>query len=170
MFQTPDNNFIIPETIPPLNPDTPVTRYKSKPLPSVYAEPGGTSLLKRRPRFFWATASLEDRYLSAAICSVRLCCSTLPASPDALAGAFALSRIVSCKLSDIPVAILRLKMWSSICRNTRYPCRLTEKREDFFDSDFFGYLLRRRFCISVKLICDVLRVLSHSSESSLAVV
>lgn len=75
---------------------------------------------------------MDARYLSAAICSVSLCCSTLPASPDALAGAFALSRIVSCKLSDIHAAYLRMKKWSSICRNTRYPCRLTEGRGDFF--------------------------------------
>ena len=88
-------------------------------------------MLNRRPRFFWEAAALDARYLSAAICSVSLCCSTLPASPDALAGAFALSRIVSCKLSDIHAAYLRMKKWSSICRNTRYACRLTEKREFF---------------------------------------
>ena len=33
----------------------------------------------------------------------RICCSTLPASPDALAGALALSRIVSLRSSDMLV-------------------------------------------------------------------
>ena len=62
---------------------------------------GGTILLKRSPRCGLATAFLPARCLSAAICSVSLCCSTDPASPDAFAGPLAFSRISSSRFSAI---------------------------------------------------------------------
>lgn len=69
-----------------LVPCGPVTDDKPQQLPKVNAKPTMTItrrlLLKLTPLIFWRS-------------------STLPASPDALAGALALSRIVSCKLSDI---------------------------------------------------------------------
>jgi hypothetical protein len=99
---------------------------------SLYSALGGTSLLKRRPRFFLATASLDPRNLAASICSDSLCCSTLPASPDAFAGPWAFSRMLSSRFSAMINLDLQLKMLPSICRNTPVGRELTEKREEIF--------------------------------------
>ena len=65
-------------------------------------------------------------------------------------------RVESAKRVRQISAYLRMKTWTSICRNTRFTCRLTDDREDFFDSILESYLPRRRFCISVKLIRSLL--------------
>ena len=66
---------------------------------STVSAPGGTSLLNCSPRRLELAASFEAKYLSASIWSVSLCCSTLPASPAALAGPWAFWRIVSFRSS-----------------------------------------------------------------------
>ena len=61
--------------------------------------PGGTSFFRPIPRPFFLAAFLLSRYRSAAIWSGRLCCSTLDESPEALAGAWAFSRMVCSRSS-----------------------------------------------------------------------
>jgi len=67
--------------------------------------PPGEIFASLTPRPLARLAFFDSRYLSAAICSESLCCSTLPESPLALAGP---SALVLIELSRVSVTSLRL--------------------------------------------------------------
>src|SRR5690606_24700399 len=63
--------------------------------------PPGETLTSLMPSPLARLAFFDSRYLSAAIWSGSLCCSTLPESPLALAGCCALVLIESLSCSDM---------------------------------------------------------------------